>query len=741
MAVVVPALHAEPWTAAITDGAEALLQAGGDPVGPETFMAIARRFDLTLPGMEAVAGGLLHPGCSRATQRLAWLHSRKRNKDECSPLTRDGPSLEACRSSLGAAMLHKLTRALWGRGVRDQAPDPLADLADAPSEHVPSSEDASEDAGPAPGPAPMPLEAAPPETVVSKGEWLAVSTEGFSEQQRGRPLEHLVKELVQNALDSVGAKGCIALELRSTGPRTITVGCGDDGPGAEDLSKLNIVFVTSKKDGVTERGRMGRGFKELLSIASSATVRSRDQDLRFTIENGARRVTLRRELPWHAGFTVSMEVCHDDADKPIVPYFRSLLPPDGVVLAVNGEVVPARAARHVVEARLTTERFARGRWEKPSLATRVRLVPVAHEEKAQIYEMGIPVASAEWTEPFHCDVQQRVPMNPNRDAVMTGYPAKLHRACLAALVPEMDKDRALQSWVGEAAGHVAPAVQQAVVGKAFGGAVVRGVAARGRFDFNADAEELGLKVVHTSHMPQGFRQLLQQHMETSATVSKREYEWRSARATEIGLTRADVLSLDLEAPRQGLENAARAITTYGREAVLTRMEFASWFCEAVHERRHGAWRAVPVKAAYFEAGSGKAYMATWSIGNELTLSLAVPQNWSAPLQPDDFTLLVHELAHHEAFHHGRSFAREVETCAGAAVHVMLERAAEFRERFPSLATGPSAGSIPRQNQRHAADPVRPDGGAGALAQPAPLVPQFAKIEPATRMAPRLKDQG
>jgi len=49
--------------------------------------------------------------------------------------------------------------------------------------------------------------AAPTSTIVSEGEWLAVSTEGFSEQQRGRPLAHLVKELVQNALDSVGDAG------------------------------------------------------------------------------------------------------------------------------------------------------------------------------------------------------------------------------------------------------------------------------------------------------------------------------------------------------------------------------------------------------------------------------------------------------------------------------------------------------------------------------------------------------
>ena len=70
-------------------------------------------------------------------------------------------------------------------------------------------------------------------TVLAEGEWLAVSTEGFSEQQRGRPLEHLVKELVQNAMDSVGDSGRINLDIQPAGPRRATVRCADDGPGAD----------------------------------------------------------------------------------------------------------------------------------------------------------------------------------------------------------------------------------------------------------------------------------------------------------------------------------------------------------------------------------------------------------------------------------------------------------------------------------------------------------------------------
>ena len=529
----------------------------------------------------------------------------------------------------------------------------------------------------------------PTPTVLAEGEWLAVSTEGFSEQQHGRPLEHLVKELVQNAMDSVGGSGRIDLDIRPLGPRRATVRCADDGPGAEDLKRLNIVFVTGKKDGVTQRGRMGRGFKEMLSIAACAWVRSRDQELVFTVgDGGARRVVHRQGLDWHNGFEVVMEIEHDEAEENFAGYFQSFLVPAGVALTVNGTPVPARPVHREVEARLTTERFAKGRWEKPTLATRVRLVAVREGEQPLIHEMGIPVCEVEWSEPYHCDVQQRVPMNPNRDAVMSGYPARLHRACLPALLPEMTTERALAAWVGEAAQSAGDAMQKAVVVKAFGEGVVRAVPATGRFDHNADAEELGSTVVHSAHMTGGFRKLLQQQVPTAAAVAKEAMRRRAEAAVEDGLDRAEVVALDLAADGADASDAAKAIARFGREAVLARMDFAQWFAEAVVECRYGEPRAVLVQVAHLEH-----YAATWSLGGTLTISLAYEAFWEGLVGRHGFELLLHELAHHEAFHHGRSFPKEVEAYAGAAAEVMLARADEARRLFPELLPG-SPGSEP-----------------------------------------------
>jgi len=50
----------------------------------------------------------------------------------------------------------------------------------------------------------------------------------------------------------------------------------------------------------------------------------------------------------------------------------------------------------------------------------------------------------------------------------------------------------------------------------------------------------------------------------------------------------------------------------------------------------------------------------------LTLNLTFEAFWEKPIERASFEVLLHELAHHEAFHHGRNFPRDVEAYAGAA---------------------------------------------------------------------------
>ena len=303
-------------------------------------------------------------------------------------------------------------------------------------------------------------------------------------------------------------------------------------------------------------------------------------------------------------------------------------------------------------------------------------------------------------------------MNPNRDAVMSGHPARLHRACLPALLPEMTTERTLAAWVGEAAQSAGDAVQKAVVVKAFGEGVVRAVPATGRFDHNADAQELGSTVVHSARMTGGFRKLQQQQVPTAAAVAKETMQRRAEVAAEAGLGWEDVMALDLTADRPDAPEATKAIKRFGLEAVLARMHFAQWFGEAVVECRYRGFRSVPVKVAYLEN-----IAATWSLGGTLTLSLAFDKFWRRPFGRGSFELLLHELAHHEAFHHGRSFPKEAEAYAGAAAEVMLARGDEARRLFSRLLAS------------------RPDEAIAALAEPVPDSPPHDGMDRAHRSWP------
>lgn len=67
---VAPTLQTAPWQSAIAEAAKVLLRAVGDPVAPEAFAAIARRFGLALPAVEALADAALRVA-RPATQEMA----------------------------------------------------------------------------------------------------------------------------------------------------------------------------------------------------------------------------------------------------------------------------------------------------------------------------------------------------------------------------------------------------------------------------------------------------------------------------------------------------------------------------------------------------------------------------------------------------------------------------------------------------------------------------------------------
>jgi hypothetical protein len=510
--------------------------------------------------------------------------------------------------------------------------------------------------------------------------WLSISTEGFAAMNAARPAEHLIKELVQNALDSFveGESGQIALRygIEAEG---FVVECRDNGSGISNLSDLKVVYLTHKIDSHLKRGRFGRGFKEALCIAEQARVVSGGQQLAFLLEHGQRVTRQEPALDQGCGTTVWMRMpwpaeTHERLDA----YFAQFLVPQGIELLVNGERISARAVEHQVRASITTELYdpISQSWRKPSRATRIHLVRTREDEMPTIYEMGIPVAAVDWTMPYHCDVQQRVPMNPNRDAVAAGYPVKLHVACLPVLLEQMDEAAVKDEWVGHAGRRCESEVQKRIIARAFGENIARSVPRMGERHFDEDARELGVEVVNTAQASSGFRDMLKVFVPSAREVVRRD-DFAKAE-------RADSESFSIEEARQSGDVRQQWLERQGGvEAVGRCLEFAVWFCQQLVDTCPGREKRVSGQLT-LNHEAGVTLYAHWSTMNVLTLALDQPCFWQHPLGPDSLQVLIHEAAHALNMHHGLEFRQELERLAGIAASLMLHRAPEIRERFSDL---------------------------------------------------------
>lgn len=511
-------------------------------------------------------------------------------------------------------------------------------------------------------------------------DWLAVSTEGFAAMNAGREPAHLVKELVQNALDALGESGgTVALDCTPGADGMVLVTCTDDGCGVQDLADIRTVFHTTKTDSHLQRGRMGRGFKEMLCLARRASVASGSGIVEFAMEGGRRETRLLPAQEPIAGTLVRMEMPWEPAViEKLEAYFRTLLPPAGVSLLVNNQYVEHRSPSHTVEAGLPTELFEAGRWIRPARKTVIELVPTTESEEPTVYEMGIPVCPVEWTQGFHANVRQRVPMNPCRDAVASGYLLKLHRAGLPTLLPAMDGEAVREDWVGNAVAGCPESVQQEVIRVGFGENLARSVPKMGVRQYDEDARDLGVTVIDVKQTSGGFRQVLQRHVPTTReTVDRRNREQTEAAAAG-GFTVADAMGSE----RQARERRRLIEAAGGPQRVSAVLDFARWFCQALLDGYGISGGGVcSVKLALLKSVNA---IATWGTDDVLTLGLDTPWLWSDPLGEESLSTFVHEVAHHANAHHGRDFHREVERLAGRAARIMLLRGEEVRRQFAEL---------------------------------------------------------
>ncbi len=106
-----------------------------------------------------------------------------------------------------------------------------------------------------------------------------IDVAGWVEQYRSRDVYEVVREPVQNALDT-GSDLYVRVDY---GDRSVVVkGYGD---GVEDLSQFYDLFAGDKRGDREKRGRFGRGVKEFIGASDETVISSTGGALRFKFES------------------------------------------------------------------------------------------------------------------------------------------------------------------------------------------------------------------------------------------------------------------------------------------------------------------------------------------------------------------------------------------------------------------------------------------------------------------------
>lgn len=279
---------------------------------------------------------------------------------------------------------------------------------------------------------------------------IIVDRKGLASKLANRPKAFILYELLQNAWDENVTVVRAKVEA-VPGKVQCRITVEDDCPeGFADISSIYTLFRQSKKaPDPTKRGRFEMGEKLVIALAIEAEIATTKGTVIFNAEG---RRTLRAAREAGTSFTGLFKMTREE-QADIVEAARMLAPPAGIETYLDGTLLLPRKILHTFETTLQTVRAdADGNLTTTQRKTRVHVYEVRPGETAHVYEMGIPVV--ETGDQWHYDVQQRVPVNWERNNVPPSFLRTLRVEVLNAMHEQLSEGEATAPWVTEAAEDV-----------------------------------------------------------------------------------------------------------------------------------------------------------------------------------------------------------------------------------------------------------------------------------------------
>lgn len=288
--------------------------------------------------------------------------------------------------------------------------------------------------------------------MTTTANWFEVDRHGLAKLLDRAGRARVVMELVSNALDTDAKRIDVTLEPVPNLPYANLTVEDDDPNGFADLGHAFTLFAESTRKGDAEkRGRFNLGEKLALAICKSATIQTTTGAVVFN--DDGRQVLRGRKHARDRGSSFSATVMLDRARMAeAIDLLRQVIPPEGVNLVVNGMSVtaPDRVLSFPVERLDTEVADEEGALKRTQRNTNIVLYRQRHGETTMLYEMGIPVVELDGDDKWHIDVQQKIPLNMDRDNAQPAFLRKVRAAVLNAAHHLLRPEDASATWIAEA---------------------------------------------------------------------------------------------------------------------------------------------------------------------------------------------------------------------------------------------------------------------------------------------------
>ena len=276
--------------------------------------------------------------------------------------------------------------------------------------------------------------------------WFEVDRKGLTQLVAARGKVFIVYELLQNSFDEDGVTEVEVKFEPVPGRPEVLLEVTDDSPnGFRQLSDAWTMFAASyKKANAGKRGRFNVGEKLVLALCEEAHIITTTGSVHFTDEG---RTVGRQKRDRGTLFQARIAMTRAEYDEACRDAMR-VIPPEAIKASFNGSPLLRREIIASFEATLPT--VIGDELRRTERKTTVRVYTPLADELPSIYEMGIPVV--ETGDTFHVDVDQKVPLNMDRDNVPPSYLRALRVLVMNATSHLITQERAASTEAQEALG-------------------------------------------------------------------------------------------------------------------------------------------------------------------------------------------------------------------------------------------------------------------------------------------------